>query len=155
MTTFCFVAGVAAGAAGVAPAWWCRCAARPLPTLPQCSPTAAAGTPAAFPSRLPRFPSWGKQDTSRGGGEQSVPPAHPDTEGTNTNMPVRTGGGKHPWVHTCSSAQPGEKHGRSSMQHLCYGLNSASIPFPCLFLLPVLNNWLPYLSGWHFEGHQP
>lgn len=58
-------------------------AARVLPQL--------LGPPSALPLCSPRFPSRGKQDTSGGGGERSVPPAHPDTEVTNTNMPICTG----------------------------------------------------------------
>lgn len=123
--TGCWCSGVRAeGTAGVAPAWWCRCVAWCSSALP--SSATVAGTPTALPSRLPRFPSQGKQDTSGGGGEQSVPPAHPDTEGTNTNMPVHTDDGKHPLLF-----QPAEKRGSacSSRQHLRYECSSTSVPF--------------------------
>lgn len=73
-----------------APALWGRCAAANAASAARVPPR-LPGPPSALPPCLARFPSRGKQDTSGGGGERSVPPAHPDTEATNTNMPICAG----------------------------------------------------------------
>lgn len=81
-----------------APALWGRCAAANAASAARVSPR-LPGPPSALPPCLPRFPSRGKQDTSGGGGERSVPPAHPDTEVTNTNMPICTGSALGPTLY--------------------------------------------------------
>lgn len=102
----------AQAASEITPASWGRCAAV-CPASAAQAPLQLLGPSGALPPCLPRFPSWGKQDTSGGGGEWSMPPAHPDTEVTNTNMPFHTGStsGSHN-VCTCSSAEPRKKAGR-------------------------------------------
>lgn len=149
----------AQAASEITSASWGRCAVV-CPASAARAPLQLLGPSGALPPCLPRFPSWGKQDISGGGGEWSMPPAHPDTEMTNTNMPFHTGStsGSHN-VRTYSSAEPREKAGRwcSSIRHLYYSLRLVVETSPFLFSShsKVLNNWLPSLSNWWFVECSP